>query len=191
MTPKQILTSANQDWQTPPDLFNWVHAQCQFTLDAAASFQNALCPKFYTEEDNGLLQNWDNETVWCNPPYGTNQPAWAEKAAATNHFVALLIPARTDTKMWHEQIFPKASCVIFLKGRLKFSRPGTEGQSSTFPSALVIYSSWKPMPVLYLTKLQYVAAQLGHCVLVTNKYQPKRFCTVIKKEEIESAGETP
>ena len=49
-----------------------------------------------------------------------------------------LIPARTDTKYWHEFIFPYASEIRFIKGRLKF---GNSDNSAPFPSALVIFSN--------------------------------------------------
>ena len=55
----------------------------------------------------------------------------------------MLIPARTDTKYWHEHIFGKASEIIFIKGRLKFYRniegKLVQGESSTFPSAIIVF----------------------------------------------------
>lgn len=142
MTPKQLLTSVDQDWQTPPDLFAWVDDIIGFTVDAAASFQNALCQKFWTEKDSGLNQDWESEIVWCNPPYGRNQIAWVRKAHESKCPLAvLLLPARTDTLMWHTEIFPKAQAIIFLKGRLKFNRPGSKNTPSTFPSALVVFAN--------------------------------------------------
>jgi len=49
--------------------------------------------------------------------------------------VVCLIPSRTDTKYWHEFIFPNAE-IRFLKGRLKF---GGHKNSAPFPSAIVIF----------------------------------------------------
>ena len=43
--------------------------------------------------------------------------------------------ARTDTKIWHDVIFPHAK-VEFIKGRLKFSN---SKNSAPFPSAIVIF----------------------------------------------------
>ncbi len=49
----------------------------------------------------------------------------------------MLIPARTDTKWFHEYIYDKPNVEIrFLKGRLKFV--GAE-HSAPFPSMVVIF----------------------------------------------------
>ena len=56
-----------------------------------------------------------------------------------NELIVLLIPARTDTKYWHDYIFNKASEIIFIKGRLKFEINGISTNPAPFPSALVIY----------------------------------------------------
>ena len=52
----------------------------------------------------------------------------------------MLIPARTDTRWWHDYIDgnPNAS-VHFINGRLKF---GGAKNPAPFPSAIVIYTNW-------------------------------------------------
>ena len=52
--------------------------------------------------------------------------------------VVCLIPARTDTRYWHEYIFGKAKEIRFVKGRLKF---GDGSGSAPFPSAVVVFDS--------------------------------------------------
>tara|TARA_R100000700_G_C3127443_1_gene113994 strand:- start:234 stop:428 length:195 start_codon:yes stop_codon:yes gene_type:complete len=49
-----------------------------------------------------------------------------------------LIPSRTDTKYWHEFIFPNAHKIMFIKGRLKF---GGHQNSAPFPSAIVVFDN--------------------------------------------------
>ena len=76
-----------------------------------------------------------------NPPYGRHQIKWIEKAsmeADKGATVVCLIPARPDTKVWHNVIFPKASCILFIKGRLKF---GGSKESAPFPSALIVFGN--------------------------------------------------
>ena len=76
-----------------------------------------------------------------NPPYGREIKKWIEKAykeSTKGAIVVCLIPARTDTKYWHEYIFPYASEIRFIKGRLKF---GNSANSAPFPSALVIFKN--------------------------------------------------
>lgn len=70
MITKGMLTSNKDDWETPQDLFDKLNAFYGFTLDACASPENAKCKKYYTKEQNSLVQDWNNDTIWCNPPYG-------------------------------------------------------------------------------------------------------------------------
>ena len=72
-----------------------------------------------------------------NPPYGREIGKWIEKAykeSLKGAVVICLIPSRTDTKYWHNFIFPYASDIKFIKGRLKF---GDGKNPAPFPSALV------------------------------------------------------
>jgi hypothetical protein len=55
----------------------------------------------FTAEDDGLSLPWHG-TVFVNPPYGRQLPAWIAKAHAeveqgNARLVVALIPARTDT----------------------------------------------------------------------------------------------
>ena len=79
------------------------------------------------------------ETAWCNPPYGRELPKWIEKCAKeaerNGATVVMLIPARTDTKAFHDHIYGKAE-IRFLKGRLKFK--GAKN-GAPFPSMVVVF----------------------------------------------------
>lgn len=130
-------SSEKHDWTTPRDFWEGLNAEFRFTLDAAASHENALCPAYFTEESNGLAQDWTG-TVWVNPPYGRQISQWIEKSYQESRkgvTVVMLIPARTDTKAWHEVIFPHAE-VRFVRGRLKF---GAATENAPFPCAVVIF----------------------------------------------------
>lgn len=61
---KELFTSNKKYWETPQALFNELDREFHFTLDAAASDKNHKCPKYYTEADDGLLQDWAGETVF-------------------------------------------------------------------------------------------------------------------------------
>ena len=50
--------SEKNNWETPQDLFDTLHAEFSFTLDAAASDDNHKLPRYYTSETNGLVQDW-------------------------------------------------------------------------------------------------------------------------------------
>lgn len=147
MNIKACLSSDRNTWETPQEFFNQLNDEFHFTLDACASDTNHKCDKYYTENDNGLLQSWENEVVFCNPPYGrTDTGRWVEKCDRESRHatVVMLIPARTDTKWFHDYIWGKHE-VRFVKGRLKFELDGEpmrddKGriQSAPFPSMVVI-----------------------------------------------------
>lgn len=131
------FSSKTNEWSTPQSFFDTLNKEFNFTLDPSSTKENAKCAKFYTEEDNGLIQSWDNEVVFCNPPYGRELKQWVKKASeAEGGVVVLLIPARTDTSYFHDYIYNKAE-IRFLRGRLKF---GDSKNSAPFPSMLVIFN---------------------------------------------------
>lgn len=143
MINKGLFTSDKNYWETPQDFFEELNSEFNFTLDAAATDENAKLPNYYTIEDDGLKQKWEGR-VFCNPPYGREIRHWVKKAYEEslqphNELVVLLIPSRTDTRYWHDHIFNKASDIRFLKGRLKFELNGQAKQSAPFPSAIIVY----------------------------------------------------
>lgn len=146
MINKAALSTGKDDWETPQEFFEKLDGEFHFTLDPCANEKNHKCKRYYTITDNGLLQDWAGEVVFCNPPYSkktkTNpgQEAWIKKcyeeAQKPNTTVVALIPARIDTKAFHEYIYHKAKEIRFLKGRIKFVG-ATSG--APFPSMVVIF----------------------------------------------------
>lgn len=139
-----LFSSEKQDWCTPQQFFDELDAEFHFVLDAAATHQNSKCKRCFTPEDDGLIQNWDmGGAVYCNPPYGKEIGLWVKKAyeeAQKGTTIVMLIPARTDTKYFHEYIYYKAE-IRFVKGRLKFTdENGTPKGTAPFPSMVVIYN---------------------------------------------------
>ena len=135
------FSSKSNEWNTPDDLYNTLHNEFNFTLDPCTNGENNKCNKFYTEKENGLIQDWSKDIVFMNPPYGREISQWIEKAyndSLKGAKVVCLIPSRTDTKYWHDFIFNKASEVRFIKGRLKF---GNSKNSAPFPSSIVVYDN--------------------------------------------------
>lgn len=128
------MSSARQDWATPQRFFDRLHAEFQFTVDVCATAENAKCRRFFTPEVDGLRQDWSGERVWMNPPYGRLIKEWTRKARTAQLAVGLL-PSRTDTGWWHDDVQGKAE-VRFVRGRLRF-----EGAkwSAPFPSVVAIW----------------------------------------------------
>ena len=140
MMTSAMYSSATDQWATPQAFFDELNAEFRFTLDPCALPSNAKCAKYYTPTDNGLLQDWGGESVFCNPPYGRAIYDWvrkcSEEASKPNTTVVALIPARTDTRYFHEFIYHKAKEIRFVKGRLKF---GDAKSAAPFPSMVVIF----------------------------------------------------
>lgn len=111
----------NDEWGTPQYLFDDLNSRFNFTLDVCAgNKEKAKCDKFFSPEDNGLIQDWSNDICWMNPPYSQTYN-WMKKAfdeSCKGAFVVALTFAKTDTKWFHE--FCLQGKIIFLKGRLNF-----------------------------------------------------------------------
>ena len=132
-----LFTSFTDEWETPKELFDELNQIFKFRLDVCANKLNYKVKKYYTRAENGLHQKW-SKVNWMNPPYGREIKKWLERACEEGkkkNCTVCLIPARTDTKWWHNYVM-KADIIYFIKGRLKFSN--TEN-SAPFPSAIVIF----------------------------------------------------
>jgi len=140
------FSSRKIEWSTPQDVFDSLNIEFGFTTDVCSTHENAKCENHYTIEEDGLSRKWTG-VCWCNPPYARNVMAkWVRKAydsSLSGATVVCLIPARTDTKMWHNYIWDKSRHeprkdvqIRYVEGRLKFS--GCK-DSAPFPSAVVIF----------------------------------------------------
>lgn len=149
------------DRRTPHEVFDAWNSRYHFTLDAAASDENALCAMYCTREHSGLDASWDGHRVWCNPPY-SNLVAWVAKADAAMRqgaceCVVMLLPAnRTEQRWWQDLIEPYRDDAPregvrltsrFLRGRMRFSRPGwtTPAKGDRPPFGIVILT-WERIP---------------------------------------------
>lgn len=134
-----MFSSNNDDWETPKDLYDKLNEEFHFTLDPCCTKETAKCKKFFTKEDDGIKQDWGNETVFCNPPYSSKlQDAFIEKCyrhGVMGNTAVALIPARTDTKRFHDYIYNKAE-IRFIRGRLTFCGAINP---APFPSMIVIF----------------------------------------------------
>ena len=152
--------SASMDsdvWLTPPDILEKLG---RFDLDPCACSDPRpweTASVHYTREDNGLMKPWHGR-VWMNPPYGRAIGKWIKKAYEASHLnwqhtgatVVCLIPARTDTRWWHDYCVKGE--ITFIKGRLKFVNrafPSWKADGShkispaPFPSAIVVFKPSK------------------------------------------------
>lgn len=132
-----LFSTGKDDWQTPEWLFKAASRfYGPFTLDLAASYDNTLCERFYSEEDDALIQDWSNENSFCNPPYSLAD-RFIDHAVNTEFKLhkgcTMLLPVRSSNKSW-KGLSKTANELMFIIGRLKFK--GAKS-SAPFPSCLV------------------------------------------------------
>ncbi len=131
------FSSKTNEWSTPQELFDRLDKEFNFTLDPCSSNENHKCDKYFTIIDDGLSQDWSNDVVFMNPPYGREIGKWIKKAYKESQKGAMcvcLIPSRTDTKYWHDYCMKGE--IRFIKGRIKF---GNSKNFAPFPSAIIIF----------------------------------------------------
>lgn len=127
------FSSKSDDWETPQKLFDELNAEFDFTLDVCASPENAKCRQYLSE--GGLEKKWGKRN-FMNPPYGRSIGLWVKKASE-NPLTVCLLPARTDTRWFHDHIYNNpAAQVRFIKGRLCF---GQATENAPFPNMIVVF----------------------------------------------------
>jgi site-specific DNA-methyltransferase (adenine-specific) len=159
-----LFSKASDEWSTPQWLFDLLDEEFHFDCDAAATPKNSKCGWRFLgimpgqwAESGALGVSWTDcrfncenlKTFWLNPPY-SKIGAFMKKAYEESQkgaVVVCLIPARTDTKYWHDYVM-KAQEIRFVKGRLKFEQSCYNCQMDTqvkrassapFPSVIVIF----------------------------------------------------
>ncbi len=122
------FSSASDRWATPRAVYDGLDAEFRFDFDP--------CPLDGNEDGRAsLFCDWTGKRVFCNPPYGPEIGKFLARAGEPDVAVFLL-PARTDTRWFHDLVIPKAREIRFIRGRLKF---GDSKNSAPFPSMVVIY----------------------------------------------------
>ena len=135
---KELMFSSKTDmWSTPQDLFDRLNLVFRFDVDVCALQNNAKCRNYYNPDDNGLTKDWCG-VCFMNPPYGREISKWVEKAYGSakenGATVVCLLPARVDTRWWHD--YCSKGEIYFIRGRLKF---GNCTNNAPFPSAVVVF----------------------------------------------------
>lgn len=80
MNTELMFSSVTDQWATPQAFFDRLNEEFHFTLDPCADAQNHKCDRYFTKEQDGLVQPWEGERVFCNPPYGRCIGDWVHKA---------------------------------------------------------------------------------------------------------------
>jgi hypothetical protein len=134
----QSAMMGKDEWLTPPELLAALGA---FDLDPCSPVKRPwpTAAAHYTVLDNGLKKPWAGR-VWCNPPYGDKAAVWLARCADHGDAIALIF-ARTETRMFAEHVWPKATGILFIEGRLHFHHVDGRRASanSGAPSVLIAY----------------------------------------------------
>lgn len=122
--PHIYRTSKSSDaWRTPDRVFNNLHREFSFTIDGAASANNAKLPRFWSRHDDALRCDWGAERVFCNPPY-SQIPQFLAKAP-TAEVAVMFVTSRTSNEYWLERVWANPYCheIRFVNRGVKFSPP--------------------------------------------------------------------
>ena len=132
---KSMMTSKRQDWKTPQKVYEALNNEFKFDYDPCLLTTDTIHPI------DTLGSSWSGNVIYVNPPY--NRLAdWIKKCHQEwkkGKTIVMLIPARTDTKAFHEYIYHQAE-LRFIKGRLCFD---DSGNPAPFPSMIVIWHEYK------------------------------------------------
>jgi len=107
--------------RTPVEIWKDLIQEFDFTLDACASDQNHLLPKYYTKENSCLDKDWTDEVVYCHPMFDIYIPKFVKKAYESKCTTVMLLPASTHTKYFHDYCYTNPKCTY------RFLRKPTKG----------------------------------------------------------------
>lgn len=129
---KKVPEYLRNEYETPDKYFDPLNALFKFDVDAAATANNALLPRYWTKHDNGLEQSWAGLSVFCNPPYTKGQYAqWVQKACNARYsdpasplhvaapHIALVLPFNPETKGF-SPVWYYADYLLLPYERIKF-----------------------------------------------------------------------
>lgn len=127
--------SNRQDWRTPPGVFQALSDRWgPFTLDAAATADNALCGQWCSD---AFAEPWASHT-FVNPPFGDIMP-WVRKAV--NHIgrTVMLTPSNTSSPWFCEAI--KYATLCLPDRRIQFWHPGEKPGSPDRDTVIWIFGA--------------------------------------------------
>jgi phage N-6-adenine-methyltransferase len=149
-----MFGKATDEWETPQAFFDALDTEFHFQIDCAARRDNAKCDLYFGPDvgapyHDALTTDWTTGrppfTCWLNPPYSQCRQfiAKAAEEAQKGCTVVCLVPARVDTRWFHDHVYDATTHrwrpgieVRFIKGRLKF---GNSNNSAPFPSVVIVF----------------------------------------------------
>lgn len=136
---QQKSVGRTDEWYTPKSI---IEALGHFDLDPCSPVNRPfdIADKHITKEEDGLKYDWGGKRVFLNPPY--SRPLidlFMKKMVENNNGIALTFD-RCDNRMFQDVIFPNASGILFIKGRIKFlTEDGSENGTPGCGSVLIAF----------------------------------------------------
>ena len=154
--------SGNQNWETPPELFEYIerkYLESKFDYDLCASKSNTKCEKYFSKENSIFDASYtqlQDKNLWCNPPYSGDSTHGTAHFVSLCHYlnihyrctVALLLPTTCTSSRYFQTHIGEdmKDCnsnnaeVYFLPKRIKFiSETGATQQNASFSSMVIIF----------------------------------------------------
>ncbi len=154
MTAGRKSVTDKKDWGTPQKYVVAVRLFFGGTihLDPCSNHYSIVNARveYCLPDHDGLLELWNYESIYVNPPYGADQERgttikdWLRNCEEANRIynseVIALIPVATNTGHWKKYIYGKATAICFLYDtRLKFLENGRNGGKGAPMSCAMIY----------------------------------------------------
>lgn len=141
----QSAVNLKDEWLTPPEIIQALGGPDSFDLDPCSPINRPwpTARQHFTIADNGLAKPWPRGArLWFNPPYGGPKVVGPWMRRMADHGVGtVLIFARTETDLFFETVWKRATAILFLRGRLYFHHvDGTRAEANAgAPSVLIAY----------------------------------------------------
>lgn len=155
------LSAETDQWYTPPIVLDRLG---RIALDPCYSPLSLVKADFVAME-RGLDFDWTEVAkgglIYVNPPY-SDLRKWLHKCREESQrggLVVALVPHRSETRGFHEDVYSQGARVLCIRSRLKFVSPDPKKKKNgaTFPSVLI---HWQP-PGIVRDALEACFADLG------------------------------
>lgn len=144
-----FMTSCSYKFiRTPLDIWEMLTGEFAFTLDACASDNNHLLPRYYTAENSCLDKDWVGEVVYCHPLFDMHIGNFVKKAFESECITVMLLPAATHTRYFHRYIYknPRAEIRFLEKPKRGFNFGHEDGTFEEIKAGKVGYI--KPLMIV-------------------------------------------
>lgn len=143
-------------YSTPMSLFQPLKEEFDLQIDVCANEDNYKCNTYFTEEQDGLKQDWIGN-CWMNPPFSRALNKWVKKAHQDakkfSGTKVCLVPVRSNTKWWEEVV--QDAEVRFIIGEVNFN---DEPRGLWLPMCILIFGDkakvGKFSTIKYINKLK-------------------------------------